>query len=507
MYCRFPLLLLVWTLFVATGATSFSSFFRDAKNYARNLLVYRISWQESVGEFTKKVTDTNDSHVGVFSPRADFASTVYEGHIWVFGGAKDKIYYNDVWKLHPTDPNLWIRVTPGGPNTKRVFSPRYSNEAVVYNGKMWVMGGFTATQGAAQGSLLCDVWSSKDGSSWTQATDDAWYGKCRTEFGAVVFKGSMFGMGGYGGKGSTSKTTMNDVYSSTNGNAWIRHGNSSTIVIGTNRWSRRQSFGLVASSEKMYLAGGYAPGKFLNDVWTSEDGMDWNLVNPSTGIFSGRSDFQLLLFDGMLWAVGGKLKLGYSNEVWSGTESAEQWFQMDPSPTGIWKGRDYHSVVTCNGYMYLMGGQHYETPTIREYFANTKSVQLGNPAAEIWRGFVADKECKTRLQLANPYSSCYCHNYTDGSAGGDDTDSIDLPMWAVITILVSILLLAVAAGLYYRRWRKKQKAEREKMIKKLGGKAGMDITKNLDVFLSKRVDTAKTAYGMKGKKTKNLNAK
>ena len=84
---------------------------------------------------------------------------------------------------------------------------------------------------------------------------------------------------------------------------------------------------------------------------------------------------------------------------------------------------------------------------------------------------------------------------------------MDLPLWAVITILVSILLLAVAIGLYYRKWRKKQKAERQKMIKKLGGKAGMDITKNLDVFLSKRVDTAKKAYGMKGKKTKNLNAK
>jgi len=154
-----------------------------------------------------------------------------------------------------------------------------------------------------------------------------------------------------------------------------------------------------------------------------------------------------------------------------------------------------------------MGGQHYKTATIREYFANTKSVQLGNPAAEIWRGFVADKECKTRLQLANPYSSCYCHNYTGLGAGGGGTTSIDLPLWAVITILVSVLLLAVAGGLYYRKLRKKQKAEREKMIKKLGGKAGMDITKNLNVFLSKRVDTAKTAYGMKGKKTKNLNAK
>ena len=34
----------------------------------------------------------------------------------------------------------------------------------------------------------------------------------------------------------------------------------------------------------------------------------------------------------------------------------------------------------------------------------------------------------------------------------------------------------------------------------------MDITKNLDKFLAKRVDNAKTPYGVKGK-AKNLNAK
>src|SRR5579862_942014 len=51
----------------------------------------------------------------------------------------------------------WAQVTPAAP-----WAPRYVHAALVFNGRMWVLGG---NQG---GSYFNDVWSSSDGTNWTQ---------------------------------------------------------------------------------------------------------------------------------------------------------------------------------------------------------------------------------------------------------------------------------------------------------------------------------------------------
>ena len=76
-----------------------------------------------------------------------------------------------------------------------------------------------------------------------------------------------------------------------------------------------------------------------------------------------------------------------------------------------------------------------------------------------------------------------------------------------VVLLIILFVGAVGVAIFaYRKWREKEKKKRLAKIKKMGGKAGMDVTKNLDVFLAKRVDNAKTPYGTKGV-AKNLNAK
>ena len=59
--------------------------------------------------------------------------------------------------------------------------------------------------------------------------------------------------------------------------------------------------------------------------------------------------------------------------------------------------------------------------------------------------------------------------------------------------MLSLLVLSIAVVFFlYRRWKQKQTKIKLAKIKKLGGKAGMDITKNLDTFLAKRIDNAKS---------------
>jgi hypothetical protein len=70
----------------------------------------------------------------------------------------------------------------------------------VFNGQIWVLGGWG-------GSYFNDVWSSSDGTNWTQVTPVASWG-ARSQFPAVVFNGQIWVLGGYNGG------ILNDVWSS-----------------------------------------------------------------------------------------------------------------------------------------------------------------------------------------------------------------------------------------------------------------------------------------------------
>jgi hypothetical protein len=66
--------------------------------------------------------------------------------MWVMGGNDSGgDYLNDVWSS--PDGTNWTQVTAAAP-----WSPRHAT-AVVFNGQMWVLGG------ARNGSGLNDVWS------------------------------------------------------------------------------------------------------------------------------------------------------------------------------------------------------------------------------------------------------------------------------------------------------------------------------------------------------------
>jgi hypothetical protein len=123
-------------------------------------------------------------------------SVVYDGKIWVIS-----IY--GVW--NSTNGTTWTPVTaapPWNPN-------RYCiglQKATVCDGKMWVMGG--------EGLLWPDssVWYSTDGKNWTCATLRApWPG--RIDFGLVVFNRKMWILGGYSpGLKGTQGILRNDVW-------------------------------------------------------------------------------------------------------------------------------------------------------------------------------------------------------------------------------------------------------------------------------------------------------
>ncbi len=67
---------------------------------------------------------------------------------------------------------------------------RYGHTAVVFNNKIWVMGGYNISVG-----YLNDVWSSSDGKNWSQEPQASW--PARYLHAAVVFNNKIWVMGGY----------------------------------------------------------------------------------------------------------------------------------------------------------------------------------------------------------------------------------------------------------------------------------------------------------------------
>lgn len=70
---------------------------------------------------------------------------------------------NDVWSS--PDGINWTQQNPTGGN---ISSPRLGHAAVVYSGKLWVIGGDVAS--GTPNDYAKDVWYTTDGTTWVNAT-------------------------------------------------------------------------------------------------------------------------------------------------------------------------------------------------------------------------------------------------------------------------------------------------------------------------------------------------
>lgn len=173
--------------------------------------------------------------------------------MWMVGGIDGANRYGDVWKTYdginwtlvtPTTPwsaiysnsrsliafngELWFiagNPTPSTPTSSvwhssnginwaqsvaiAPFGPRGLQSQVVFDNKMWIIGG------QSQGGNQNDVWYSSDGTNWIQATAHAqWAG--RRFHSSVVFDNKMWVLGGIVGFG-----VVNDAWYSSDGVNWF----------------------------------------------------------------------------------------------------------------------------------------------------------------------------------------------------------------------------------------------------------------------------------------------
>lgn len=112
--------------------------------------------------------NTPQDNPAPFGRRSGSAAFVFEGKIWVLGGAgilDPAAVYNDIWCFDPTTGNSWNRIKEPGSKYPRfaAWSPRsWPGVVVDGNDTIWLLGGYDPSSRRN----LSDLWFSTDAINW-----------------------------------------------------------------------------------------------------------------------------------------------------------------------------------------------------------------------------------------------------------------------------------------------------------------------------------------------------
>jgi hypothetical protein len=264
-------------------------------------------WRSSDGMDWTRV-ETNGP---IFSPRDSHCVVVFQNKMWVIGGWNNSIgtggtetRLNDVWSS--SDGVTWTKQEPAG---GVIFAPRVGHEALVYANKLWVIAG-----NLQAGVNAGDVWSSPDGVTWTEVNPNVLV-LPRNGHRVVEFDGAMWLTGGSGDLGNGTETGTSDVLRSTDGITWTQIGS----LVG---FPSRMRHAMGVFNGRMYVMGGtdnsvYGVGAVLGDVWSSADGVTW--VQETAAGFAPRWNPAFIIHGGEMWLVGG-FGLTFLNDTWRSSD-------------------------------------------------------------------------------------------------------------------------------------------------------------------------------------------
>ncbi len=219
---------------------------------------------------------------------------------------------------------------------------RLASTDVFFDDKLWIMGGSDLyTQNFSN-----EIWSSEDGTTWVKAGEGAWPGRDSTTL--VVFQEKLWLLGGADHRDDKLATDsfLNDVWSSDDGINW-------TQVTAAAPWAPRSYPRIAILNNEMYLLGGESHA----DVWKSSNGKDWTqLTGAAPWGGAGREGYGALSFDGKLWVFGGYVgdsRNGVS-DVWYSDDGVKWTRQAEHAP---WTPRDPIAIV-FKDELWLFAGKY-----------------------------------------------------------------------------------------------------------------------------------------------------
>ena len=298
------------------------------------------------------------SGVPPWAPRSTYAACAFKDALWLLGGedsvALPFVRYNDVWRSE--DGVSWSEVTASAP-----WPARDHHEVVVHDGKLWLMGG----EIPASRDYYNDVWYSDDGVTWHLATDAApWKG--RAGHGVLSFAGKIWVMGGRCFPFFLSADPyLNDVWSSEDGIHWTEaspqgmphtRAYHAAAVFADRMWI----FGGIGSEN--YTVDGYTNWQSVKrgDIWCSTDGIAWTEISDLAP-WGYRTQASAVAANGALWIISGGNLQGYPeakssslyDDIWSSVDGMHWELALAPTP---WAATLLEDALILNQRLWVMGG-------------------------------------------------------------------------------------------------------------------------------------------------------
>jgi hypothetical protein len=172
-----------------------------------------------------------------------------------------------------------------------------------FKGRMWMFGGDDSS------GAYADAWSSADGKSW-KLESGAIASGTRTTSRVAVWKDKLWMYGGLRSRNGLGLKFLNDLWSSADGVTWTLEADQ---ALPAERWVSA----LIAFQDGLWIIAGVdATGREHNDIWRTSDGKEWRQA-PGTTTFSPRRTRSAAVFGDKLHLIGGWNVSSYNlGEVW-----------------------------------------------------------------------------------------------------------------------------------------------------------------------------------------------
>jgi hypothetical protein len=307
----------------------------------------------------------NVTNTATFAPRDGAGALVFDGKMWLLGGwnPRDKVNFpricnNEVWNSQ--NGAHWRLVKPNtfiddSFDSTADWEGRHTAGYVVYDGKMWIIGG-----DVNQGHYHYDVWNSTDGVKWNYVNrgKKVPWGPRALHY-TLVFNGRIWVIGGQTIPQFASGTETifyDDIWNTSDGLNWTK------VIPKEPHWcSRGMIGGSVVFNNKMWILGGgtydtptFPKRNFYNDVWSSSDGISWE-QNVQFAPWEPRQYHEVTVFDNRMWVLEGWNQVN-RNDVWYSSDGVN-WHELPDTP---WNPRHAASVFVYNNALWMVAGNNME---------------------------------------------------------------------------------------------------------------------------------------------------
>lgn len=285
------------------------------------------------GSVEIQVTElTNNSELKYFGGNA---ITQFNGKLWLAGG--------DV--LSSQNSNFIIFQSTNGVNWNNVshnsdYTRRYAPSLTVFDDQLWLIGGLDH-----ESNLFADINKSPDAESWISVISTAPFGGTALHH-CFVHDNKMILVTGY----QAGAVSHNTVWSTTDGTNWTEENSTA--------FPYRYGSSFVKFQNEYYIVGGTNGTGYFNEIYKSTDGVTWSSVSTSGSLFSGLAFHTTTVHNGKVWLVGGEGSGAPAPELWYSSDMIH-WTEYIDLPSGA-QAMKLHSAMDYNGKIWLFGGEYFD---------------------------------------------------------------------------------------------------------------------------------------------------